>query len=203
MYLQLCIWNKPYIVLLLFCLWTVATCSIIAHDKYHVLYFNNFNIICASSSSSSSFIHFLTSQHFSWFSKEYQCHWLHTYSLFCKSLLTLRHAFCIVAFCKRIYGAGRRLSSFILPCNLYRLIPGVDSTNVPRMMISVAIFLQDQVLTGLKILGDNAINVVNVMNCYLHQICFFESIVSHKYVWSVLWKRTVFMGLSKYSLRGL
>jgi hypothetical protein len=46
------------------------------------------------------------------------------------NFLTVRHVFSVTAFCIRIYRADRRFSSFILPCNLFRIITVVDITNV-------------------------------------------------------------------------
>jgi hypothetical protein len=46
------------------------------------------------------------------------------------NFLTVRNVFSVTAFCIRIYRADRRFSSFILPCNLFRIITVVDNTNV-------------------------------------------------------------------------
>ena len=82
------------------------------------------------SSSSPPSATFLTSQQFSWFSKEYgptdQTLRIHCSA---KNFLTVWHVLNITAFCIRIYRAGQRLSSFNLSCNLFRIIPVVDSTS--------------------------------------------------------------------------
>jgi hypothetical protein len=47
-----------------------------------------------------------------------------------RNFLTVQYVLSINAFCDIIYRAGRRLSSFKLSCNLFGIIPAVDSTCV-------------------------------------------------------------------------
>ena len=47
-----------------------------------------------------------------------------------KNFLSVQYVLNITSFCIRIYTAGRKLCSFELLCNLFRITPVVDSTNV-------------------------------------------------------------------------
>jgi hypothetical protein len=55
------------------------------------------------------------------------CTTVTSYSLFCQKLPD--STLCITVFCTRIYRAGRRLSSIKLPCNIFEIIPVMDSTS--------------------------------------------------------------------------
>ena len=78
---------------------------------------------------SSSSSKLLTSQQFSRFSQKYGLTVQALIYCSAKNVLAIQHVLSITALCIGIYRAGRRLSSFKLSCNLFVIIPVVDSTN--------------------------------------------------------------------------
>jgi len=65
------------------------------------------------------------------------------------------------------YITGMKISSFKLTCNLFGILPVVDSTNG---IIQAILFPHSHMIFCilLVLLGDGAVKSVSVMNCYIY-----------------------------------
>jgi hypothetical protein len=105
--------------------------------------------------------------------------------------VTIRHVLIITAFCFRIYRAGRIISSIELSCNLFEIVPVVDSTSgiihvvdstsgiihvvdstngIIHAVISRHILLRSafKPVSFLEPLDDGGLKVVTVTNCCIY-----------------------------------
>ena len=69
-----------------------------------------------------------------------------------------------------IYRTARKLSSSKVYCNLFEIIPVVDSINgiVQAVIICHTHLLILEVCIYLELLGDGAVMVVTAVNCYIY-----------------------------------
>ena len=89
-----------------------------------------------------------------------------SYSLLCQKV-TIQHVLSISTFCIRIYRPQWRLSSFKLLCNLFGTT--LDCTNgIIWAIFSCHILISFSISLFLEILGDNAVKIVTVGNCYIY-----------------------------------
>ena len=85
----------------------------------------------------------------------------------------------ITAFCSRIYGAGRRLSSFKLTCDVYGLIPVVSSTSEQHSCKRLSILYTSGASRCWCCEGYDSWELL--------EVCFIDGFVKHNYVQPLLW----------------